>query len=127
MSLTDPSDDLDRIRSVREGSSENSSSPAILECPIDDCGRIIANGRDYLMHHVRQSSDEDHEGLRLNDELEIVQIDSGSSERDSPDEDDPIPSIEPESTEGAVRADFGPVETNNPSEPDINPASEVTW
>ena len=133
MSLTDPSEDLDRIQSVREGSSENSSSPAILECPIDDCGRIIANGRDYLMHHVRQSSDDLHEGLELDESLQVVQTDqigSDPSERGSPNEYDPTPSIELESAEGPMRtcqSQWGPGNQSSPSSPKINPASQCDW
>jgi hypothetical protein len=126
MSL-DPSDDLDRIRSAREGSTENSSSSAILKCPIEGCSRIIANGRDYLMHHVRQSSDEAHSGLELNDELEVVERGSDSSESDSSKKDDGDTIDSPKSPEEPLNVSWGPGDSTDSSKTLHNRATDCTW
>lgn len=128
MSLSDPSEDLDRIRSAREGSTENSSNgPEIYRCPIPNCSRIIVGDRVGLFSHVAQSDDEAHSGLELNDEFEVVERGSDSSESDSSKKDDGDTIDSPESPDEPLNVSWGPADSTDSSERLHNRASDCPW
>ncbi|WP_394739611.1 hypothetical protein [Natronococcus roseus] len=126
MSLIDPSEDLNRIREAREGD-DDSSSPTIYRCPIDECGRVVVNDRVGLFSHVAQSSDDAHSGLELNDDLEVVERDESDSSSDSSEKDDGDTIDSPESPESPERAVWGPSSEGASSEPLMNSAADCNW
>lgn len=127
MSLSDPSDDLDRIRSAREGDDDSSNGPEIYRCPVEGCSRIVVGDRVSLFSHVAQSSDDDHSGLELNDELEIVEKGESDSSSDSSKEDDDPTVDEPESPDEPERVIWGPGDERASSEPLMNSAADTNW
>lgn len=72
MSPTHSHDNLEQIREARSGGASDSDAPEILTCPIGRCDRVVIDDIANLRHHVRQSSDALHRGLRLTSELELV-------------------------------------------------------
>jgi len=72
MSSTNPTEDIKRIQQAKGGEEDSDGSPDILTCPIEGCDRVVIEDIANLRHHVRQSSDDLHRGLRLTSEFELV-------------------------------------------------------
>lgn len=83
MSTTEVQRDLKRIRRLREGTNSDSITPEveIFTCPVEGCFRTVVGNPGDLKNHVSQVGDDAHEGLRLNDDLELVEV-TGSSVND---------------------------------------------
>jgi len=73
MSKTDPAEDIERIRQVREGRSDSDeeSQVEMYICPIEGCSRTIIGSPDALRSHVRQSGKQSHHHRTLNEALEV--------------------------------------------------------
>lgn len=86
MGITETHNKLEQIRNVRRGSENTSDDVEIYVCPIDGCGRTVVGDPGHLRNHVSQSIDNDHRGLTLDSNLEIV-VSWGPGVRDDPEPD----------------------------------------
>lgn len=71
MSKTNPSDDLERIRQVRNGQDKPTETADIFTCPIDGCSRTVIGSPEHLRSHAAQAEDDAHRFMTLNADLEL--------------------------------------------------------
>ena len=73
MSKTDPAEDIERIRRIRDEASEPEVETQVemYVCPVEGCSRTVIGSPDALRSHVRQSGEESHRHRTLNEALEI--------------------------------------------------------
>ncbi len=73
MSQSESRETLEQIRRAKErGDSGDAPDVEVLICPVQGCSRTIIDDPSNLRHHVRQLSDDDHAGLELTEDLELV-------------------------------------------------------
>lgn len=123
---TEAKRDLERVREARDG--DGSSQGAEVElytCPIDGCSRTVVGELANLRHHVRQTTDEAHDGLALNGDLEVVELNDESEETESDSDSDSL--VTPDIDEEAYHSQWGPGNHTESNKPTVNSAARVTW
>ncbi|MFC4438267.1 MULTISPECIES: hypothetical protein [Natrialbaceae] len=133
---TEAREDLERIRQAKNGEADTNDGPEIYTCPVSNCSRVIIDDPSNLRHHVRQLSDDDHAGLELTEDLDIVECSETAESRDeteSSNEENDSLATEQESSEQplseqAYLATWGPGTTTDPSPSMVSgSAAAVDW
>lgn len=73
MSKTDTHDKLEQIRRAKSEEEETIDETDVYHCPIEGCDRVVIDNPGDLRNHVGQASDDAHRGLKLDENLELVE------------------------------------------------------